>query len=334
MDSDSHEPIEDGLIGKYLAGETNEEETQRVRKWLSESDAEREMQRFEKIWETSRNLQTRPPVDADAAWEKLRNRIHEPAPVADTPVRRFTPWRTSIAAAVVLVVGLGWLFWTLQRNASVPQLAFTATDHSTVHELPDGSKVWLNRNSKLEYPETFADDFRSVVLTGEAFFDITPNKEKPFRIQASQTTVQVVGTSFSVRAYDPNVRVAVRTGKVVFKARNAEVTLVKDQQATFDAQAATMQKTERLDPNVFTYQTGKAVFDNATLREVVQMIHEVYQADVQLGNESLRNCPTTIAFDRTKDTLENLLQAIADSHGLTIRRQGTQFIFEGTGCSP
>src|SRR5690606_25586452 len=67
--------------------------------------------------------------------------------------------------------------------------------------LPDGTRVWLNAVSKLEYPAEFSADKRQVAVTGEAYFEVTENKDKPFIVTSRGQTIQVLGTSFNVYAY-------------------------------------------------------------------------------------------------------------------------------------
>ncbi|RIV19045.1 DUF4974 domain-containing protein [Fibrisoma montanum] len=377
MANEYGQPIDDSLIGKYLAGETNPDESERVRLWLSqrdpsaEVDNQKEFERFERIWETAAQLkppseERKAPVDTDAAWQKMRSRMQtgsstvsapapftvvrpdekdEAAPESNQPVVRPLPSDTQlarplwsrywqIAAALVLVSGLGWFLLKNQQTepVAVPQLAVTSTGKTVEKTLPDGSKVWLNRGSKLSYPQTFADDSREVVLTGEAFFEVKPDPSKPFRIQAGQATVQVLGTSFSVRAYDSNVRVAVRTGKVLFAAKKKEVTLVKNEQATFDSRADTIRKLVRVDPNVFAYRTGRLAFKGTPLSEVVQTINEVYRADVRLANAQLNNCLYANTGFENYDTVETVVYVVSETMGLRVRREGDRFIIEGTGC--
>lgn len=89
--------------------------------------------------------------------------------------------------------------------------------------LPDGSKVWLNAASSLKYPVSFNNRQRTVELTGEAYFDITPDKNKPFTVQVNNMEVQVLGTSFNVTAYpeEKSIKTTLITGAVNVNADNS-----------------------------------------------------------------------------------------------------------------
>ena len=83
--------------------------------------------------------------------------------------------------------------------------------------MPDGSRIFLNRNSEFSYRSNFGDRNRNVTLTGEAFFEIAPDAAKPFIIDAGNARVKVVGTSFNVITNNSRsaVEVFVKTGKVM-----------------------------------------------------------------------------------------------------------------------
>jgi len=343
-------PINDSLLGKYLAGETTAEEAEQVRRWLAEGPVEQqEFARFEKIWETAGEIGQPAPVDTDKAWARMKSRMAalpvtpEPEPLAapETPVIPLgaqpisstrVAWRTywRLAASVVLILGMGWLVWKRTQPQRMAQLAVRSSDQTIERILPDGTKVWLNRNSRLSYPQQFAENSREISLSGEAFFEVSHDPQRPFRIKAGQATIQVLGTSFGVRAYDENVRVAVRTGKVQFTAKTKKVILNKDEQATFEAREDTIRKAPRLDPNLLAFQTGKLVFEGQRLSEIVTILRDTYQADIQLGNQQLADCRLTARFEN--ESLDTVLAVAAESLGLRIRRQGRQIFLDGTGC--
>jgi len=347
-------PIDDALLGKFLAGETDPAESARVRQWLanrasgSSEPNHEDFARFERIWEAAQPEQ--PAIDTDAAWRSVRKKmrttdrdsIHRSEPIIKplpvSPKEQNVGWNQTmfrIAAVLALVAGMGWIFYQLrfmsQDNPARHLVTLTTNDQKISKTLPDGTKILLNRHSTLQYPTAFADDHREVTLTGEAYFDVTPDATRPFRIQAPPTVVQVLGTSFSVRAYDTaNVSVAVRTGKVRFSSGRKVVLLTKNQQATFDASADTIRRIPKLSPNIFAFKTDQLVFDNEPLRDVIQAINQFYNADVRLANTQLGNCRLTTRFDKT--SLDDVLAITAESLSLRVRHEGKQVILDGAGC--
>jgi ferric-dicitrate binding protein FerR (iron transport regulator) len=363
------QPIDDALLGKFLAGETSPAESVRVRQWLANrkpddsGTSQEDFARFERIWEAAARLKAaappssstlagpadQPAVDTDAAWrvvqQKMRSGIQEPVikplPVQRDELRSPTVIRSDwsqlwyrIAAVLVLVGGMGWLsyrFLFFGHDHPARNLVVLTTNQQQLRKtLPDGTRILLNRHSTLQYPASFDEERRDVTLTGEAFFDVTPDASRPFRIQARKTAVQVLGTSFSVRAYDANVSVAVQTGKVRFASGQKAVLLTKNQQATFEASADTIRRVPQLSPNAFAYKTGQLVFTNEPLRDVVQAINGFYNADVRLANAKLGNCRLTTRFDKT--SFDAVLAVTAETLGLQIHHEGQVVILDGIGC--
>ncbi|RAJ92474.1 FecR family protein [Larkinella arboricola] len=360
MPDQSENRIDDDLLGKYLAGETDAAESERVRRWLDQDQSERqEFDRFERIWNTAGQLKQRPeppsiPVDTDAAWQKMRSKMSPPAVAGPKPLELapesaapepvvkplpVEPFRTTrnrswwqspawaVAAMAVLVSGLLWVLLQQTKTEPIADVAAVTTTDKIEKILPDGSTVLLNKDSKLIYPERFAADSREVQLTGEAFFDVKPDPSKPFRIRVRNTTVQVLGTSFSIRAYTDDVRVAVRTGKVKFSARKQEITLVRNEQAAFDAKKDTIIKAPKFDVNAMTFQTGKLVFDNEPLSNVIKALNEVYHADIHLANAEIGQCKVNASFEN--DSLEDVLKTTAEAMHLSILHDGNRIILNG-----
>ncbi len=346
-------PIDDALLGKFLAGETDPGESARVTQWLAgqrSGDAEpdpADFDRFERIWQAA-TPPDQSPVDTDAAWQKVQRKIQTPdirpasgpePVVRPLPVgrdeQRLNGW-LRIAAVLTVFVGLGWLAYRYvdQKTPANPSsgqfLTLTTTDKPLNKTLPDGTKILLNRRSSLRYPVRFTADHRDVTLNGEAFFEVVPDAAWPFRIQARRSTVQVLGTSFTVRAYDANVSVAVRTGKVRFVNGRSAVLLTQNQQGVYVPSADSIRRSLQLNPNVFAYKTKQLVFDNEPLRDVVRTLNEVYEADVRLENAQLGNCRLTTRFDNAP--LEAVVAVTAETLGLRVRREGQRVILDGTGC--
>ncbi|SOD82725.1 FecR family protein [Spirosoma fluviale] len=346
------QPIDDALLGKFLAGETDPAESARVRQWLASTEdgptqpSPDDFTRFEHIWDAAKPDSTE--VDTDAAWRSLQQKMRvsdrnpvrrqepvvKPMPVPQPEQRVFgaaSLWR--IAALLTLVAGMGWLTLKLRfyghHHPAEGIVVLTANEQPISKTLPDGTHILLNRHSTLRYPTAFAEERRDVTLTGEAFFEVTSDSTRPFHIDARNSVVQVLGTSFTVRAYDANVSVAVQTGKVRFSRGRKAVLLTKNQQATFEASGDTIRRLPA-SPNAFAYKTGVLVFEKEPLRDVIQAINQYYNADVQLANAKLGNCLLTTRFEKTP--LETVLNVTAETLGLQLRYVGKQVILDGNGC--
>ena len=328
------DPPTDALLGKYLAGETNADETAKVQRWLAAAPAHRaEFERFRRLWLGAAAAGT--VVDTDGAWNSVRAKLNRPAEVPVRPLRpaRVPVWR--IAATVTLLLGLGALAYrlTLLRPSSpAPQyLTARATNQPQRLVLPDGSRVTLNRNSQLRYPAAFTDSLRDVTLTGEAYFAVIPNATQPFEVQAQGTTVRVLGTEFGVRAYAAAVTVAVTDGRVLVSRRRQQVVLVRGDRAEVDTSLGTLRRYAGFRPNALAYHAGRLVFADTPLDDVVRQLGAFYGITVRLVNPALGTCRLTTRF--TNESPEAALRIVAETLGLRLRRVGTDWLLEGDGCA-
>lgn len=143
----------------------------------------------------------------------------------------------AVAATILAVLVTGVIYYfngkkTHHRTTAIPQLAVnTKYGSRTDLQLPDGSKVWLNSGSTLTYDKEFGKEIREVVLSGEAFFDVVRNVDKPFIIHTTSMDIKVLGTQFNVKSYanDPTSEASLIHGsiEVSLKKRGDEKFLLK-----------------------------------------------------------------------------------------------------------
>jgi transmembrane sensor len=329
-------PMTDALLGKYLAGEASTAEADHVRHWLTDPANQREFDRFARLWQTAQSLRsdTIPAyparsnpapkaspaeVDTDAAWQRVKAQMHPPTEATATPTQPLPVapkrgfWvRYGRAVAAMLLVGvIGFAAWRITRPADqsgtlTGTLQYAATTNATHNlTLPDGSRVTLGRQSRLTYPATFADSSRDVTLTGEAFFDVAHDPAHPFRM-------------------------AVRSGRVQVQAPRQAVVLRANEQATYLTRTDTLRKPRILDPNTLAYATGRLVFTNEALSEVVQTLRSTYGADIRLSTAALRQCRLTAEF--SQEPLDAVLPVVAETLSLRLQRDGQAWILVGERC--
>ncbi len=143
--------------------------------------------------------------------------------------------------------------------------------------LSDGTTVWLNAASKLEYPDQFAGDERRVKLTGEAFFQVAKDASKPFRIEVESSVIEVLGTSFNVNAYQKEVNTSLVEGKVKIMSQGREAYLSPGNEAIISSdkihvQAADIQKNT-------AWQRGEFLLDGSSFKEIINQISRWYNVD-------------------------------------------------------
>jgi len=148
--------------------------------------------------------------------------------------------------------------------------------------LPDGTKVWLNAASSLRFPTAFTGKSRYVVATGEAYFEVAPNKELPFIVQAGAVQVQVLGTQFDVMAYDNehHINTSLLQGAVKVVHATGDVLLQPGQQAKFDRTSASMKVTDADTEQAIAWKNGSFQFAGADIETVMRQLERWYNVDV------------------------------------------------------
>jgi len=148
--------------------------------------------------------------------------------------------------------------------------------------LPDGSKVWLNAASSLKFPTVFAGVERKVELKGEAYFEVTKNKNMPFTVDANGTKVLVLGTHFNVMAYEDekDVKTTLLEGSVKLTHSNAVAFLKPGQQGSINKNEGEYKVIEADMASVMAWKNGYFLFDNASLPQLMRQISRWYDVDV------------------------------------------------------
>jgi ferric-dicitrate binding protein FerR (iron transport regulator) len=252
------------------------------------------------------------------------------------------------AAAIVAIAGWLWLRSTapalsaddavaINENGN-PNEVFTTAGSQTNITLQDGTKVWLNANSKLTYANDFNGSTREVSLSGEAFFDVVSNKNKPFIIHTSKIKVKVTGTSFNIRAYPDESRTetSLINGKVevsliknpekIYHLKPSEKLVLKDEQPVFNLAEKNKMATvipvqqpipilkriafDPLDsiPVETAWLNRQLAFYEETLREVADKMEKWYGVNIEITKPGLEKMVFTGKFEN--ETLEEALEAL------------------------
>ena len=192
--------------------------------------------------------------------------------------------------------------------------------------LADGTKVWLNSASRLIYPQSFMGKERRVVLSGEAFFDVTHDAERPFVVETSRMNVKVLGTRFNVNDYDDNEEVS--TTLV-----NGSVEIVSGGQQAFrlvpgEQAYGKENELEKREVNVRLYTSwidGKFLFNNTELEEIAKQISRWYDVEIFFSNESVKKVRFTGAIVKFKP-LEDLVRMIESTSQVRFSVKGRTIV--------
>ena len=316
--------IDDDLLVKYMLGEATEEERFMVETWINKNVANKKLyDDFETIWRESKQLATVSTVDENLAWQKFKARINQPKQTAVIKsMNRVAWWR--IAAVFIIIIGGGYLSYKLLNEKPIESIVVASGQAIITDTLPDGSMVTLNKNSEIDYPSRFNGDNRTITLKGEAFFNVTPNKKKPFIINVNDISVRVVGTSFNVRNVNGVTEVIVETGVVQVIRKNKMVELRPNEKTKVTGQDSALVKNKVEDKLYNYYRSKQFVLDNTPLWKFVEVLNEAYGANIIIENPKLRGLPLTTQFEN--ESLDTILDVIQKTFDITYIKEKDRII--------
>ncbi len=328
--SSGKQHIDTGLLTRYFSGETSQEENREVEEWIAQSKNNlKEYNQVKQAWDLMDKTYRGREIDIEKEWKYLQSKIHLHA---DNRKRIFVIRRVlQIAATILILLGVGLIsrqFYTIKSvNTKVAETREII--------LPDGSNVTLNAGSKITYTKNYASLNRQVKLKGEAYFEVKKDTSLPFIISLNKAEIEVLGTSFNVKAYKKSdvVEVTVTEGKVSLydkDIRAKKVVATVGEKATYNYSQKIVRKTSNRNQNYMAWKTHKIIFDNDNLSKVVETIGEVYHQKLVLTNDNIANC--TITTDFEEEDIETVLKVLESTLDVTIEQKNHIYYLSGEGC--
>ena len=327
----------EALLAKYLRNECTDDERAQLDRWYASLDETVSM-----------------PVESELAaigqknWSVIASQIGQQQPPVQKLPMAFRWSRIAAAVAgLTILAGIGW--YAEQRTGFLATVVATqqtasngwvvkanTTNRPLLVSLSDGSIVTLRPNSELRYPSRFSKTNRVVELTGQAFFEVQKDPAHPFRVHTNRLDVNVLGTSFTVRAFagQPTAEVSVRTGRVeVVRSRDkANLVLMPNERVTVSDDARLLVKSLVDRPVVVNPKAVVNAFNfaNAPVADVFGTLERAYTVSIRFDAKTLANC--TLTAQLTDQPLFTKLDMICASIGATYAVQGTEIVVTGTGC--
>ena len=267
------------LYRKILHGTARPGEKEHLAKWLAGLNIDREEISPEEL-----------AAEREQSQHEMRERFFQKR-------RSITLIRPLMVAASVAAVIIGSvLFYNIQSNRPTKQAAVFATSITKPGErksiiLGDGSKIWINSATTVRYPVSFKGRTREIFLEGQAYFEISHDRSRPFIVHTGKMAVQVLGTTFDVCNYadDSQAAVTVATGKVGVKtsAATGSRMLTPGEQLVYDKKTGLAEERSVNPADYIEWQKGAQVFRNKELQEICKLLERSYGVKILIQTPAL-----------------------------------------------
>lgn len=342
------------LLARYLSNQCSREEKEKVEYWVNSDPENQRLMKFMKaVWDTPEIL----PQESDvkSLWTETARKAGinlksvdleaERTPMPDSAANKipfFIPFHKyrflRYAAILLLIILIPYIIWKATRTSPPVQQAFELKEILVDQKkqidiaLNDGTRITLDAGSIFQYPHEFKGKTREVFLTGEGYFNVTPNEKKPFIVYANNAVIKVIGTRFNVRAWQHNrkVRVTVAEGKVSLRSER-----VVDEEAVviLEGQLSTLpEKGRPSEPgNVdvrkhLGWINREAFFDDTPFHEILYQLERWYDLRFILEDDSRSSDRLTVHIQN--EPIEDILELITTLTHLRYERIGSTVILK------
>jgi transmembrane sensor len=341
----------DDLLIRYLLDLSTDEENQWVKVWLDQhKENKRYFNQLMDLYYLGKVTKSPSGFDKEKSLDRIKAKYYQ-IKYADLKEKKKTvpvlrknfKIAISIAASVLIAFGLGFYFHSVinhgnavSTEAGIYNEVTSPKGSRTQIVLPDGTKVWLNANSRIKYPMDFLKGDREVSLTGEAFFEVTKNNKRRFIVKTGDLAIKVWGTKFNVKAYpeEKTIQTTLVEGSVSIrnlkeKYSQKETYLKPQQIATYYKTGTSIQYTpekkevtnkpiakqeviinDKVKTIIYTsWKDDKWIIEGETLGLLAVELERRYNVKIEFENATIKNYRFNGIF--RDETFEQLLKIIS-----------------------
>lgn len=311
----------DDIIIKYLQGEAGETEKKQLLDWLNASEEnKKQFAGMREAWLAAGDILPSGGLYAQKAHDMFMRQVAAHENKKRNHSRSFRFARMAAAGVLLLLLLGGSYFAGMKRNPDELYAKEIVMNHFRMGKdskdsivLPDGTTVWLHAGSELFFPDTFSGKQRKVTLRGEGYFEVSPDKDKPFIVEAGGMEVKVLGTSFDIQNY---------AGR-----KTAEVTLLTGEVEVF---LPVLERTVALKPDqkiVWNTYTEEYTLENVDARKYISWINDRLSFNKEKLSDALFHLERWYNIDIFCDDKVNMEELLT----FTVRREEKEEIFKLLG---
>lgn len=274
--------------------------------------------------------------------------VHQIMSVRSRRIRMYY-YAAAVTVALLSVASWGFLHLTAAEGEPAPALTVQkeySTSHLQEHIIPkgkrsritlaDGTQVWVNADSRLEYPQDFmTSGTRDVYLQGEAYFDVAPDESHPFIVHVQGVEIKVLGTSFNVKGYEgePKIEATLVHGKIYIAGDSAydDVTLAANQRAVFLKEKKKLVVENNVETDTYTsWRQGVLVFDDQPLDEILPILERTFNVTIHADDASSLDCRFTAKINNK--SLKEVLELFRTSDKIRYNIVANEVFIRGSFC--
>lgn len=291
------------LFDKYLSGTASPEEERLVDTFFDKQERKQTLEHYKL---------------SEEMWASIKSKVNESEIIKGKPAssgRSIYFNRILIPLSIAASLVMGALVFYPQVLNDTRENSWTTSEtlkgQKTLITLEDGSRVYLNSASAISYPQVFSDTKREIILTGEAFFEVTKDSNRPFIVRTGKVETTVLGTSFNVNAFDiDDISVAVATGKVQVAASDEDerkVLLLPNNLVRYTPTKGLIVSDIDVN-NLIAWKTNTLHFEDMPLDEVAVILERWYNAEIEFQNSAIKTCRINGEFrnQRLSEVLESI----------------------------
>ena len=317
--------IDEEVLVAFLKGELDAAQAAAVEAWYDRSAASRRMLgQVYYILYVSDRINDAAGIDVERSLRQFKRRMHAGRRIS---LRR-SAVRIAAAAVIAAVLLAGGLTTVLlSKRLAQPVTVVTQLGERSQVVLPDGTKVWLNSSSSVEYVAPFFSRQRRVKMEGEAYFEVEHDRRAPFVVSTNGLDVEVLGTRFNIRNDDNEHRVTTVLLEGAVKAyasgrEQASVRLHPAQQLVFDTRTHAMRLTDCPSAErSINWIDGRFCFEHDTFGEIVAELKRYYNVDIRFMDNRLRDMRFSGNF-RVEDGIYHIMSVLQLTYKFNYRIAG------------
>lgn len=286
------------ILYRFFYGQATLKEEKQIKEWLDTSEENKKIL-----------LRARELFDASILYGNEDTHSLDNQPVQHKKRKIWIEFaKIGVAVIVILLSGLWYLHVTEKEESGIQTISVPAGQHINI-TLPDGSNVWLNAGTTIQYPISFGKKERLVKLDGEAYFDVAKNEDCPFIVETPKSKLEVLGTTFNVISYSNsnNYEVALIEGSVKVNIGNETLTLAPQHKINIEDDKIKVTLID--DYNLYRWKEGLICFNKESFDEIIQKLGKSYDVKLIIQNTKIKNILYTGKF-RLTDGIDYALRVL------------------------